>query len=521
MQPFSIVAEFSLGTFRGATEDGRLDPMPSVSRLYSALLCAAGFGPRAQADGDTASIRSEDERAIEWIEEHLPDSVTIPSLQSNLGTVTAYRDTGTLLNARVRKSSKYPDASVAVGGVFVWTWTSSPPDDVVAALEALCGDVPYLGTSESPVRLRTTREPSDATHSLDAEAGLFASAGADLEVPLPGRLGELRRAHEGGRRIPRPRDDRVRSSETETPSTPLRDRVAIARYAAVEPVVTDVPWPQVLVLPIDHLPPEEFRVRWAVALHKSLISIVGDGAPPLLTGVYGPGAPRPANRVALHLVDGRLVPDLDTKGALVVMIPAGANSTDVAVVSAATASLTTFRGPRSARPTRIGRLALKSGDAFWPEAAPGTVRLWGTSPPAVPDVRGWGKDWGFGEALFLSFAYVWQGTAAIPRVDGRGEAKARALVDLAAEKLGPVVRLEPVRTARVHDYVHRVNEHAVVRPYRAVLSIGSLGGDRTIQAIGQSRHVGGGLLVPVDVDPAAELAAVNLRAAGRDVDAGT
>ncbi len=48
-------------------------------------------------------------------------------------------------------------------------------------------------------------------------------------------------------------------------------------------------------------------------------------------------------------------------------------------------------------------------------------------------------------------------------------------------------------------YVHRIADGTVVQPYRAVLALGSLAGDRTIVAIGQSRHLGGGLLVPLDV----------------------
>ena len=48
-------------------------------------------------------------------------------------------------------------------------------------------------------------------------------------------------------------------------------------------------------------------------------------------------------------------------------------------------------------------------------------------------------------------------------------------------------------------YAHKVNEHAVVRPYRAVLRLSGVAGDRVVQAIGQSRHLGGGLLVPRDV----------------------
>ena len=74
-----------------------------------------------------------------------------------------------------------------------------------------------------------------------------------------------------------------------------------------------------------------------------------------------------------------------------------------------------------------------------------------------------------------------------------------------------VLQVEPLRTSAVQDYVHRVNEHAVVRPYRATVSLGDLAGDGVVQAIGQSRHLGGGLLVPLDVPEGSTLE----RASGR------
>lgn len=498
--PFSIVAEFSLGTFRGASEDGRLDPLPSVSRLYSALLCAAGFGARAVAVGGVTQPSLADRTALVWVEEHLPDAVSIPPLRSNLGNAVAHRDTGTLLSSKVRRSSKAPDASVAVGGSFVWTWTSPPPDEVADALDALCGDVPYLGTTESPVRLRTTRDPHDATHTLDLDADLFGGGGADVEVPLESRLEELGAAHALNHGSPpSPRTDRVKSRESETTTTPPRNRVAIARYAPVSGAKAEVPWPQVLLLPINFLPEVNRRVRWAVALHRALIATIGDGAPPLLTGAYPRGAPRPANRVALQVIDGALLPEITAKAALAVMIPAGAEAADVAAVAAAAATIKHFQGSGRRYPTTVGRPALVAGDAFWAPPPPGTVRAWRTSPATVPDDRGWGDRWSFADALALSFGYVWQGTSMITSVTGGGEARARALAGQARARLGSVLAITPLRTNRPHDYVHRVHEHAVVRPYRAELMTGELGTDRTLQAVGQGRHLGGGLLVPVDV----------------------
>jgi CRISPR-associated protein Csb2 len=61
-----------------------------------------------------------------------------------------------------------------------------------------------------------------------------------------------------------------------------------------------------------------------------------------------------------------------------------------------------------------------------------------------------------------------------------------------------VLRATPLRDSDVRPWVHKVHPHAVVRPYRAEVWLGDLCPDRTVQAIGQSRHLGGGLLVPVD-----------------------
>jgi CRISPR-associated protein Csb2 len=84
-----------------------------------------------------------------------------------------------------------------------------------------------------------------------------------------------------------------------------------------------------------------------------------------------------------------------------------------------------------------------------------------------------------------------------------------------------VVSARPLRTIEVGRYAHRVNEHAVVRPYAACLWLGDLATPTTVAAIGQSRHLGGGLLVPYDVPEGTPLAEVGLLAAdgsGRDAD---
>ena len=136
------------------------------------------------------------------------------------------------------------------------------------------------------------------------------------------------------------------------------------------------------------------------------------------------------------------------------------------------------------------------GAEFWLPPAPGRLRLWETVPAAVPDTRGY-AGWTFADAALLSLAFVWK--RFLPPAPGRGEQRYRLLAAAACERGAAVVQVRPERTSQVDRYVHKVNEHAVVRPYSAVLSLGELGGDRAVQAIGQSRHLGGGLLLPRDV----------------------
>ena len=82
----------------------RCRPWP---RLHAALLCAAGFGPRAVSTGpDSLDIREEDQAALRWLEENPRDSVAIPALQINLAYPVAYRDDGTIKRSEGSASIK-------------------------------------------------------------------------------------------------------------------------------------------------------------------------------------------------------------------------------------------------------------------------------------------------------------------------------------------------------------------------------------------------------------------------------
>lgn len=520
---FTIIAELRLGTYRGARADGRPEPLPSVTRLHSALLCAAGFGPRAVATDEGLSPCDADEVALRWLEEHPPDGVVIPPLTVNGGRVVAYRDDGTIKQARGRGSTKKlpkaPDTAVAVAGRFVWTWQEDPPSQVREALTALCADVPYLGTTESPVRLTADTGQVEPTHELDREAMPFEPGIEDRDIDscLPGRTAELVAAHRrrtaGSRAGSRAA---YGTDEWSISDVPPREAVAPLRYLRRGEPTVAAPWSQAILVPLSRHVPEQYRVGWAVAAHKALIRLIGDGAPSLVTGEYPPGAARPANRLALHLLDGAAPVAQDagdggghtSRGMLVILVPADADAVDVEVVAGALDGLLSVRGPNGLLARVTGQPRVLSGSRFWRPPEPGRLRLWRTVPAAVPDTRGNAADWTFVHAALLSVGFVWK--EHLGPVSGRRDDYYRNMAQAVTDAGVAVVSARPLRTTEVGRYAHRVNSHAVVRPYTACLWLGDLATPTTVAAIGQSRHLGGGLLVPYDVPEGTPLAEVGL-----------
>jgi CRISPR-associated protein Csb2 len=269
--------------------------------------------------------------------------------------------------------------------------------------------------------------------------------------------------------------------------------LGLGRYARPEPPTPPTPWTSVLLFRIDRPIPADRRVRYAVAAHRALVALVGDGAPAVLTGAYEPGVPRPSNRCAIQFLSPD-APHFDGP-ALALLLPREASDIDLTLIRMAVQRLRHVR-------VAAGPLAVESpvevpADRFWPEPVAGTQRWWQTEPVAVPDSRPpRGGRWSLADAAALSVALVWRHEFTAP---GRGDARYRALAEAAA---GRGVRVESavrVMDGDVGRYVHKVHPDTVIQPYRAVLSLGDLTGHRTIAAIGQSRHLGGGLLVPRDL----------------------
>jgi CRISPR-associated protein Csb2 len=371
---------------------------------------------------------------------------------------------------------------------------------VAATIDALCADVGYLGTADSPVLLRVgDAEPS---HELDPSASVFSGGGIDVAVPTPGRFAALETVHRrDALPIPAVGADKVSSDEAERHLGSVIDGITTMRFARrVEPTTTGhyAPWDRAVVVPIDAATHPDNRVARAVAMHRALISIIGDDAPPLITGHYLDDVPVPANRLAIQFIqhDDPTSFSLSSAGAVVLLIPADAREGDLAVLDEALRSMSTIR-TRSKLIRVTGRPWVEDASAFWRPVAPGHHRAWVTDPVAIPEslpVRG--RRWTLDEAALLSVGFVFRDELGERR---RGREGYMELIDVVTSRGVRVLASQLAHRPDGGRFVHRVRKETVVQPYRVSLDLGTLHPADGVLAIGQSRHLGGGFLRPIDV----------------------
>jgi CRISPR-associated protein Csb2 len=497
---FAIVAEFPLGTYRGHGPDGRLDPLPSPARLHAALLNSAGLGVHAEEAAGGLQPRATDRAALAWLEAHAPDAITSPPSVMDMGVAAAYRAEGFFGvrdKHRVLASRSDQLGAVAIAAPVAWLWDDAPPSEVAGALAEMCQEVSHLGTAESPVVLRISA--ADPTHRLDPQASLFSGQGVEVEIPRLGRTAALERAYAVATgRAPSASADRASRAEGAVTSPVQRSSLGLARYVPLIAPPPPAPWPTVVLLPIDEYLPVDTRVMWSVALHRALISRIGDGAPALVTGRYEPGVARPANRLAVQYLPSSIpgAPETGSAGAFVLLIPPEVDPADLATLDRAVREIAQVRlGARWSLRLRHGYRVI-AGDTFWAPVPDGHVRVWVTGTPAIPESRPLrGRPWTIGDAALLSVGLAFRGRFDRPakRADWY-----EALVDGVTDA-GSVVLEAHKLNDDGRQYVHHVTAETAIQPYRAALRLGSLVGDRTILAIGQSRHLGGGLLTPLDL----------------------
>ncbi|MGV0684588.1 type I-G CRISPR-associated protein Csb2 [Mycolicibacterium thermoresistibile] len=506
MARFAIVATFPLGTYTGHRRDGSPDPFPDLARLHAALVNAAAQGSTAVLDRTGLRPTERAVNALKWIEQNPPSGIRLPrTVQlSNAGAI-AYRAEGVIRKEGGRwvdkKVTRPICDGVALDGPFGWCWDTEVPTDVEETLAELCADVSCLGEAASPVVLHVGEiEPTDV---LKTAATAFEAGGRRVRAPAPGRVDWLLQAHQGARpaKYPTLAQDRHKASEEARPSPVASDGLTELRYIRPEPQPPAAPWQRVVLLEVNAPVPREQRVGWCVALHRAIISRIGLGAPPLITGKYGRGVLPPANRLAIQYLDQSMVAVHGAQTpAFALLIPRDADSEDLLTLHRAVAGLTYLKSRYGERRVKFNGLGIDAHE-FWPAPRTGYRRLWMTHPVAIPETRPQRDDknrldWTLADAALLSLGFVWRdGLGAV----GSGSAKYRDVVATVKQRGTEVLSARLVTTGDSAKYVHKLPDGVIAQPYRATLDLGSLSSARTLVAVGQTRHLGGGLLVPVDV----------------------
>lgn len=511
MATLAISAEFPLGVYTGHGADGAAEKVPAISRLFSALIQAAAVGSLSTGDARSPFTPGALE-VLEWLEEHPPSAMAVPTVVpvSAGGRTYTYRKEGVFLKEVGRVNNKVTARTMsegfALGGPVLWIWEDvEAGSGMIRTLDTLCADVPHLGETSSPVRLRvhTGDTVGEPTHRLDDAAGLRQHAGELRQVmPTRGRLAELEAAHAAQYRGKPPSVAADKHTTSTRPHAPRPDETC-QRTGVFRPVDTldaDVPWSHVLALPIasqSRPVPEERFVSVCVALHRAIVARMGAGAPPEVTGRYAPSMPPAANRVALHYVPGDVdgLPFDDSHDRFLLMVPRGMSGHALGALVGALTGLRRVVTKAHQLAVEPDKVEVFAGDAFWRAPRPGYTRAWEAMPAVVAERRlqsvvgirdvDLAAAWSLGNV----FRELYPETG-----DTQAAARYAAVTDLGVRLSG-----RALRTLTPSAYVHKTNRASLPQPYRLTVDMGSLVSDRSIVALGQSRHLGCGLLVPRDV----------------------
>lgn len=497
MATLTLRARYPLGTFLGHRADGQPAPFPDTARLFSALVHAAAKGSTAVlAHGGDLGPSDSARAALRWLESHPPTAISLPERDRvSPSIVDAYRAEGVFesnVKPSERKVRKRQSGAVALAGPVGWAWDLDAPEEIVATLRLLSADVSCLGESDSPVVLEVD-DRFEVTHRLDPDATGFADpSGQRVRTPVIGRLAELDSDHEILLRVSPAGRDKHSWSERPSSAAPSVGHLREMIYRPVAQVPVTAPWSTVVLVPIVGTANFRERVLWCVAMHRALASRLGDHAPALLTGRYGAGVPRPVNRLAIHLLSaGQGKAEHDS---FALLIPPAAGSAELAELDRAMQRLSKIyaHGQEVQLETPT---ALEAG-SFWEPPEPGHRRLWRPDPALVPEVRRQrGTAWTLADAACLSVAFVTRDQLPTP---ANGKQRYRSLVDSVRARGVTAYECRLVHDSNTRRYAHKLPDGLTATPFGARIDAGPLIPTTALWAAGQSRHLGGGMMVPDD-----------------------
>ncbi|WJZ03457.1 type I-G CRISPR-associated protein Csb2 [Corynebacterium freiburgense] len=503
MRTLSLVARFPLGVYNGHRRDKRPDWLPDPARLHGALLNSAAQGSHAVEKNNRLEPSAAALEALTWLEEHPPTGIQVPVARwlSNRSGRFAYRKVSSINKKHLTENRPVSDG-VALAGPIGWRW-EDVPDDVARTVEALAEDISCLGESHSVAIV----EPGEVSPTLflDSAATPFTRGGTSVRVPAPGRtqhlISEYNLAHP--KKFPSVSADKKSDSELPRPPRGTHECLREVRYKDPDERLVETPWDQVLLFELSGKPLSSTEhVAVCVAMHRAIVAALGFGASSMVTGKYGQASEfQPANRLAIQYLEADHVARFGLKShAIALMLPRGASDEELQQLVTGLAAVREIWG------RDIGRRRLYFGgvsvaaDEFWPEPKPGKVRFWSPASAVIPETRpvkssDSSKRWKLADSGLLSLGFVWRDEF---EALGKGQELYRSLRDQVTCR-GAFVHDAHTLAVPAAKYVHRSQKSVTVQAWTGLFYLGDLMGPSTIVAVGQSRHLGGGLLVPRDI----------------------
>lgn len=546
---FVIAARFLMGLYQGRDSSGEPERYPTPDRLFKALLSVACLNYGYTSEGCHESEQISE--TLRWLESNPPDKIRLPSaiLSDGYGVV-AYRDKGFTEKHKVKMASS-PAVSAyryQIDDALEWIWLNPPSERIAECLENLCEEIPYLGESCSKVHVIAQVRGDDADTPDQRSRTYVKDDVMDLEAlnshifincPTQGRLEELCANHNklNSRKVSNRKIDEKKVQETNLLAEIPEGRSVIAVAYRGEGLDTRdsarmvQPWDRAILLPVrvasphaEWQPLQLQTVRWAVAMHRFLIRKWGFGAPAVLTGKYMkiPGIPQPANNVAIHVLSDSLGKEFSSKlqstirqqlPAFLILIPREMSTEDFAGlcdVCQRSQGDSLYCG-HDLETLEFGEPRIFDDSTIWQEPANDRVRYWKPLPFAMAETRAFTdpqgrRKWRARETIALSIAHVWRDLfdASYPERTGH-QAKEQGYWDAADAVLNDsspvqIVGAKPAFRTHMEDYAHHVQESNVLRGCNALIRFSEdCANECCAMAIGQTRHLGGGLLVPVDI----------------------
>lgn len=493
---FAIKADFLTGIYIGGGRSGQsTESFPSFARLYSALV-AASYGI---SGADNGELPGTIKNALEWLEEHRPMGLYMPDCTplDSKGLIT-YMNKGILSG----NCFKVVGSSMGEGTLFheplVWLWDIYPPNDISEIISDICCEVSYLGRSESLAEISVMQDKdimnSGLVPSHISVCGFPKKENLEVRCPVPGRLIELDEAQSS--RIKKSvKESFNKKKKEEIISMVVSENKTYPFFFEKVNVVNDnflFPWSDGIFWESRFEVPRSQFISSCVSLHRGLCSMLGEQYAPALTGRRDESSRALTNRVSLQYIDPETAKyTVYGKPGFLMAFPSDIDSQERKIIRNAANKLnwvgiSKYEKADLANPVSIDLCH------FWKPLKSNKERAWVTRESMVPEMslyRGRAKkEVPMRTIIKKSLFNVFKNTIEINQ-DNFNEY---------FEKMDLELHVDLYRGN--YKQFYKIKKGSTVVPLKVFLKSEKILNNEAFLALGQSRHIGGGLLQPIDLD---------------------